>query len=311
MVTDEDFELQLRFVRMHAAGSLAGVFGPGSVSWRINREAVLFLGAGRALLMQLAHPWVATSVADHSQVFADPIGRFHRTFKIMFTMTFGTLDQALKGARRLHRRHAIITGVMPKAAGPFPAGSHYRANETSAQRWVHATLVETALVAHDLILAPLSSEERERYYAESCILAALFGIPQTSLPSSWEEFGAYNRSMWDSETLTVTPEARAIAGQILRGTKVSLRTPRWYGAVTAGMLPYQLRKAFRLPYGQAEQRIAEAAIAWIRRVYPALPARLRYVGPYQEAVARLSGRRRPGLLTQWANQLWIGRASIE
>jgi ER-bound oxygenase mpaB/B'/Rubber oxygenase, catalytic domain len=140
-------------------------------------------------------------------------------------MTFGTLDQALKGARRLHRRHAAITGVMPKAAGPFPAGSHYRANETSAQRWVHATLVETALVAHDLILAPLSSGERERYYAESCILAALFGIPQTSLPSSWEEFGAYNRSMWDSETLTVTPEARARAGQILRGTTVCLRTP--------------------------------------------------------------------------------------
>src|SRR5262249_7958262 len=158
------------------------------------------------------------------------------------------------------------------------------------------------LVAHDLIFAPLSSEERERYYAESCILAALFGIPHTSLPSSWEEFGAYNRAMWDSETLTVTPDARAIAEQVLRGAQICLRPPRWYGAVTAGMLPHQLRKAFRLPYGQAEQRIADAAIARIRHVYPALPERLRYVGPYQEAVARLSGRRRPGLLTQWANQ---------
>jgi uncharacterized protein (DUF2236 family) len=72
MVTDEDFELQLRFVRVHAAGSLAGVLGPDSVSWRINRETALFLGAGRALLMQLAHPWVVTAVADHSHVFADP-----------------------------------------------------------------------------------------------------------------------------------------------------------------------------------------------------------------------------------------------
>ena len=105
----------------------------------------------------------------------------------------------------------------------------------------------------------------------------------------------------------MTPEARAIAEQVLKGTKVWLRAPKWYGAVTAGMLPHQLRKAFRLPYGQAEQPIAEAAIARIRRVYPALPERLRYVGPYQEAVARLSGRRRSELLTQWANQLWIGR----
>src|SRR5215469_10985591 len=219
MISDEDFELQLRLVHMHAAGYMAGVLGPGSVTWRINREAVLFLGAGRALLLQLAHPWVATAVAGHSQVFADPIGRLHRTFRVMFTMIFGTLDQALKGARRLHQRHAAITGVMPRAAGPFAAGSPYWANETSALRWVHATLVETALVAHDLILAPLSSEDRERYYAESRILAALFGISQTSLPSSWEEFGAYNRAMWDSTTLTVTPDARAIAEQILKGAK--------------------------------------------------------------------------------------------
>jgi uncharacterized protein (DUF2236 family) len=310
MITDSDFELQLHFVRMNAAGDIAGVLGPDSVTWRISREAVLFLGAGRALLLQLAHPWVATAVADHSQVFANPIGRFHRTFRVMFTVIFGTLDQALKGARQLHRRHAAITGVMPRAAGPFAAGSPYWANETSAQRWVHSTLVETALVAHDLILAPLSSEDKERYYAESCVLAALFGIPQRSLPSSWEEFVAYNRSMWMSETLTVTPEARAIAEQVLRGARVYLRPPRWYRAVTAGMLPCQLRKAFRLPYDQAEQRIAEAAIARIRRIYPALPERMRYVGPYQEAVARLAGRTRPSLLTRWANQLWIGRASI-
>lgn len=109
--------------------------------------------------------------------------------------------------------------------------------------------------------------------------------------------------MWESETLTVTPQARAIAGQVLRGT-ACLRVPNWYRAVTAGMLPPRLRKAFRLPYGQAEQHIAESAID------PALPERLRYVGPYQEAVARLSGRARPNLLTQWANQLWIGQASI-
>jgi uncharacterized protein (DUF2236 family) len=292
-MTDDNLELQLRFVHMHAAGSLAGVLGPDSVTWRINREAALILGAGRALLLQLAHPWVATAVAEHSQVFADPIGRFHRTFRVMFTMIFGTLDQALNGARRLHRRHAAITGVMPTAAGPFVAGSQYRANETSAQCWVHATLVETAIVVYDLIFAPLSSEERERYYAESCILAALFGIPRASLPPSWEDFATYNKAMWQSETLTVIPEARAIAEQVLRGTKVWLLAPKWYGAVTAGMLPHQLRKAFRLPYGEAEQRIAEAAIARIRRVYPALPERLRYVGPYQEAVARLSGSTRP------------------
>jgi len=311
MIDNRDLEFELLHARAHAAGAMAGVFGPGSVIWRVDREAAIFLGAGRALLLQLAHPWVATAITEHSKVLADPIARFHRTFRFMFTMVFGTLDQALAAARRLHLRHAAITGVMPKAAGPFAAGSRYWANETSALLWVHSTLHETALIAHDLILPPLSCGDRARYYEESRLFAALFGIPQANLPSSWEDFVAYNEAMWESDTLTVIPEAREIAQQILRGTKAGLRAPEWYRAITAAMLPSRLRTAFELPYGEAEQRLAKSAIAWIRRVYPVLPPRLRYVGPYQEAVARLSGKAQPDLLNQWVNQFWIGQRALD
>jgi hypothetical protein len=175
MISADDLEAELSFVRARAAGSIAGVFGPESVTWKVDREAAIFLGAGRALLLQLAHPWVATAIAEHSNVFADPIGRFHRTFRTTFTMVFGTLDQAVEAARRLHSRHAKITGVMPITAGPFAAGSRYFANETSALHWVHATLVETALIARDLVLPALSADEPESYYAESRVFAALFG----------------------------------------------------------------------------------------------------------------------------------------
>jgi hypothetical protein len=43
---------------------------------------------------------------------------------------------------------------------------------------------------------------------------------------------------------------------------------------------------------------------------PLLPARLRYVGPYQEAQARLSGRAWPNIGTQVLNRLWIGRSEL-
>src|ERR1700736_2875969 len=132
LVSENDLEAALDFVRARAAGSVEGIFGPASMTWRIDREAVIFLGAGRALLLQLAHPWVAAAVAEHSRTFADPIGRFHRTFDVVFTMVFGTRDQALAAARRLHRRHASVTGILPWTAGRFAAGSHYRANEVSA-----------------------------------------------------------------------------------------------------------------------------------------------------------------------------------
>lgn len=192
MVSEEDLERNLDLVRTAAAGLVEGVFGPASLSWRVDREAVIFLGAGRALLLQLAHPWVTAAIAVHSRTFADPIGRFHQTFNIVFTMVFGTLDQALAASRRLHHRHAMVVGVLPAAVGPFAEGSAYRANEVSALRWVHATLVETALLAHDLVPPALTDGEREQYWLESRLFGALFGIPPTSLPSDWMSFAAYN-----------------------------------------------------------------------------------------------------------------------
>src|SRR5437868_3624064 len=82
IVAEADLERELIMVRSAAAGGPAGIFGPDSVIWRIDREAAVFLGAGRALLLQLAHPWVAAAIAQHSRSLTDPIGRFHRTFSI-------------------------------------------------------------------------------------------------------------------------------------------------------------------------------------------------------------------------------------
>src|SRR6516165_9181748 len=154
-----DLERKLALLQDAAAGDCAGVFGPRSMMWQIDREAAIFLGAGRALLLQLAHPWIAAAIEQHSDTFANPIGRFHRTFGTVFTMVFGTLAQSLEAARRLHHRHASITGTLRSAAGPFPAGSFYCANEASALRWVHATLTETAVMAYALVLPALTPEQ--------------------------------------------------------------------------------------------------------------------------------------------------------
>jgi uncharacterized protein (DUF2236 family) len=305
-----EFETSLELVRAGAAGPREGVFGPGSMTWRVDREAAIFLGAGRALLLQLAHPWVASAITDQSRVFADPVGRFHRTFGVTFTMVFGSLEQALSVARKLHQRHQAVQGVLPQSAGPFAAGSSYHANEVSALRWVHATLVETALLAHELVLPKLSDSERERYWAEARLYAALFGIPPESLPSDWTSFVAYNEAMVASDVLTVSDAARDIARQIFSGQVTGIRPPLWYRALTAQLLPERLREAFELSLGEAERESAARALVWMRRIYPVLPRRLRIVGPCQEAEERLRGRDRPTLATRSLNRLWIGRPSM-
>jgi uncharacterized protein (DUF2236 family) len=303
----EELERRLAEVRAGAAGETPGVFGPRSMIWRVDREAALFLGAGRALLLQLAHPWVAAGIAQHSTTLPDPIGRFHRTFEIMFTLVFGSLDQACAAARRLHKRHRAVRGVLPAAAGPFAEGSAYTANEADALMWVHATLIDTALRAHDLVLPPLTAEERERYYQESRRLGGLFGLSLEMQPPTWAAFQAYCEGMWHSNVLAVSPEARRIGEQVLSGAGTWLRSPGWYRALTAHLLPQPLRERFALPYGTGERRSAERAQRLLRRVYPALPLVIRHVGPYHEAMGRLAGRPEPSRVVQGLNRLWIGR----
>ena len=309
-VLEPELERQLATIRESPAGSVAGVFGPDSVIWRIDREAAVFLGAGRALLLQLAHPWVAAGIAQHSQTLSDPIGRFHRTFNVVFTMVFGTLDQALAKARHLHRRHAAIRGHLAEASGRSFVGSAYYANEISALAWVHATLIDTALLAHDLVLPPLRPQEREQYYAEHRRFGALFGIPGTHLPRDWEAFTGYVSSMFQSATLSVTPAARKIADELFSGIGLPRPLPRWYRAVTAGMLPQRVRDGFGLPYAEVHRCSAERALAMTRRIYPLLPTSLRYVGPYQEACGRLAGRHRPSTVTRFLNRIWIGQSQM-
>ena len=81
---------------------------PQGVAWRVQREAVMMLGARRALLMQIAHPAVAAAVAEHSHFQQDPFGRLRRTIELMFTLAFGTVQEAERAYRHIDFVHGRI-----------------------------------------------------------------------------------------------------------------------------------------------------------------------------------------------------------
>jgi uncharacterized protein (DUF2236 family) len=287
----------------------SGIFGPGSVSWRVNRESALFLGAGRAALLQLAHPWVAASLDQHSTLRSDPMARFHNTFRVVFTMVFGSFEQAMAASRHLYRLHTRIEGELAADVAGYHRGSHYMANEVSALLWVFATLIDSALTAYERVLAPLSDAERETYYGESKTMASLFGIPADAMPKSWNEFTAYMASIVTGDQLGVDTMARQMAQDVLHGGGSWIQVPGWYRALTAAWLPEQLRAGFALPFGHREQLSAERAQQWLRRVAPKLPAALRFVGPYHEARSRLCGET-AGLVTRASNRFWMGQPEM-
>lgn len=305
LVSPADSEALLSAVARRTVNAREGIFGPTSTSWKINRESALFLGAGRAALLQLAHPWVATALVEHSSLMAQPIARFHNTFRIVFTMIFGSVDQALAAARHLYALHTRIGGAMPEDVAAYKRGSPYEANEIAALRWVFATLIESAVLAYECVRGELADGERADFYDDSRKLAALFGLPEAALPPDWASFEAYCSQMGQSNALGVSGKARSMAHDLLSGAGSWIHPPHWYRALTAAWMPERLRQEFALEFGVDEVRAVERARRWLPRIYTRLPAAVRFVGPWHEAQTRLN-RCAPGIIVRASNRFWIG-----
>ena len=258
-----------------------GLFGPGTVAWRVNGEGVLLLGGPRALLMQIAHPSVAAGVAEHSDFPAEPYARLWRTMDFMLRISFGDRRQSREAAQQ-------VTSVHRRVAGRRDDGAAYRALDPDLLLWVHATLVDTALVIYRRFFGPLSPADEARYYAEMKRQATLMHVPEETLPSSLDRFRAHVAETLDR--LEVREDARRLAPAILRPPLPALLRP--VGAlqelITVGVLPPRLRDAYGLTWSPARERAMSASAAAARTVVPLLPAVLRR-WPHVRAAQRRAG----------------------
>ena len=94
----------------------AGLYGPDSEAWRLNREAMLLLGAGpRALLLQIAHPLVAEGVDQFSDFRLDPWRRLSATLRSYLTIVYGSRSAARAEIGLLNRLHRAIGGMSSPA----------------------------------------------------------------------------------------------------------------------------------------------------------------------------------------------------
>ena len=125
----------------------------GIFAWRVNAEPAVFLGGGRALLMQVAHPGVGAGVEQHSSYAKDPWGRLFRTVDVMLKMSFGTPEQSARQVRLLEKMHKRVKGTTD-------FGDPYSAFDVDLQVWVWATLVDTALKVYEQVQGELWPSER-------------------------------------------------------------------------------------------------------------------------------------------------------
>lgn len=290
----EEFEATLAWVRRNRAGDVEGVFGPGSVTWRVNREGYVILGGGVAALLQAAHPYVAHAVVEHSATMHDAQMRLRRTLESVYRIVFGDWASAEKTARTIRRIHDHIKGEIEEPIGRWGPGDPYSANDLEAQQWVAATLMHTALRIYERVNGPLSRAERNRLAWEHKLFCGLFGISPDACPDTWAEFEADWHATLSSDTIVAGSHAREIASHIMYApTRSTTPFYAWLRAFTAHLLPARLRREFRLPYGPLDAALARSSFVAMRAGRHALPRALRYFPGYLDAQRRLAGRSGP------------------
>jgi uncharacterized protein (DUF2236 family) len=249
----------------------------GSVTRQVAQEAIINLGGSRAVLMQLAHPLVATGVAEHSNYLSDPLGRALRTFVLGQLLTFGNSAKAHKAGRTINRLHSHVHGSLPASAGNFASGTPYKARDPELLLWVHATLIDTILLIYPLLFRPLSEEEQDQYYQESKEMVRLLGLSSHDMPETTGDLRQYVHDMVYSNKLAATAQARQIARVVLFPPVPRVLHPLLLFNLhfTIATLPPPVREIYGLEWSKRQQVAFDLSTFGMRTVIPRLPLSLR------------------------------------
>jgi uncharacterized protein (DUF2236 family) len=154
-----------------------GLFGPGSVAWRVHGDvASMMVGGIAGLLLQMLHPAVLAGVWDHSNFRTDMHGRLRRTARFIALTTYGAPDEAEAVIARVRKIHDRVRGSLPD-------GTPYWANDPALLAWVHVTEATSFLDAWIRYAEPaMPAGDQDRYFAEMAVMAQKLGADP--IPSS-------------------------------------------------------------------------------------------------------------------------------
>lgn len=263
---------------------LAGLFGPDSVSWQVNKETSVLFGGARALLMQAAHPLVLAGARQTGFYERNPWKRLERTLQLTYTITFGTRVEAMEAAARIRRVHDDVHGIDEVTGQP------YDAHDPELLLWVHACLVDSSLLFERLTLGKLDDDARERFHQEQMVGAELIGLPRENVPPTVGELEAYVARMVQSDTLMVTADTLRVANLIRqppRGVpwRPVLRQISWWAFAS---LPEPLRQRYGVQWSPLKELRLRGSLKSLKLIRPTLPARFREIVPAREAARRVA-----------------------
>jgi uncharacterized protein (DUF2236 family) len=266
-------------------GDDLGYFGPDSVSWQVHREVTVLFGGARAVLMQAAHPLVIAGARATGFYERNPWKRLQRTLILTYTITFGTKAEAQAAADRINDVHTRISGVDPVT------GLSYDALDPELLLYVHACLVDSALLFEELTVGRLDEAGRQRFHEEQMLAAEMVRIPRGIVPPTVAALRAWMRDVEDSGILQVTDSARSVADLFVDPPADAEWRPILKGVsrLAFATLPPAMREQYGIRVGGGKRAAMAATFAATRALRPLLPPKLRYIAPYQEWLRRERG----------------------
>src|SRR6185503_13626379 len=253
-----------------------GYFGPDSVSWQVHKEVTVLFGGARALLMQAAHPLVIAGAGQTGMFERNPWKRLQRTLILTYTLTFGTKAEADAAAAKINDVHARINGIDPVT------GLHYDALDPHLLLYVHACLVDSALLFEERTVGALDDAGRQRFHEEQMLAAELCLVPRDMIPPTVPALRAWLADVQDHGELLVTDNARRVAQLFLDPPREAEWRPVLAGVsrLAFATLPPLVREMYGFHLNALRSAAVDATFAATRVARPFLPPKYRYLAPY-------------------------------
>jgi uncharacterized protein (DUF2236 family) len=256
-------------------------FTDDSLLRRVHREKVVALSGPRALLMMAAHPVAFEGFFMATGSLDDPYTRLARTAQVMDAIAWGSKADADRATRRVRAMHARARGTLPRAAGRFPSGTPWAADDPELLLWIVACLVDSAVLVYERYVTRLTPAQREAYWADYRVVGRLFGLRDEDMPATWADFQTYMEDMLASGDLHVTPTAREVGIDVVLRPPVPLKVRplvELANVITVGLLPGTIRRGFGFSWDPARALAVRGGAEYVKRVLvPLLPGSLRYV----------------------------------
>jgi len=286
IITDNDFDERMKHIQSLCTNPNHGFFGPDSMMWKISKETLVYYGSACSVLMQNAHEIVGTGLAEHSSTSRSTAEKHERRLEYMHGLIFGDLDTVLDISKRLF-------GIHKKVTGQLSDNTPYQANDTEPLFWVAGTTVYVFVLLYEKYIQGLTSIEKEAFLNDTRKLLYCFGVSDNHMPKDWKEFESFIESGLNSEKLIPNEYAKQTPDMIfkdyplVRYLDVPFTNINIYEALTAGLLPEDLRNLYGMTYGPKEEKYSERFMTILSKIYPYFPKKYRHMSAYTEAIKRI------------------------